>query len=347
VLRAAWRREPYVFFHRHNHPSIWKALRDEARRFQPDVFYCDHLDSFLYRTACPGAALLVDLHNVYSTLASRTADEHSSRLTRLYLRREARLLAAIEGQAARHADALLTVSEADAAHLRSLGARSISVVPNGVDCEAYTDLPTGRGEGPPTILYVGSMAWQPNVQAAIYLAREALPQIRTAVPAARLVIVGRDPTVEVRALAHLPGVEIAGGVPDVRPYLRQAHLLAVPLESGGGTRLKILEAFAAGLPVVSTPVGCEGLRVTAEEHLLMAPRKRFAAAVTALLGDPQRGRELAARARQLVHAEYDWRRIGTSACAAVETAVQSQSGSATGSGNSELLHSVPCGSLPR
>src|SRR5262249_35666471 len=150
----------------------------------------------------------------------------------------------------------------------------------------------------------------PNVTAAIFLAREVFPQVRRRFPDARLQIVGRNPPPEVQSLGALPGVEVTGGVPDVKPYLRGAHLLAVPLEAGGGTRLKILEAFASGLPVGSTPTGCEGLQATHGEHLVIARREQFAEGVLAVLADPAWGSALAARARALAQSRYDWNIMG-------------------------------------
>jgi glycosyltransferase involved in cell wall biosynthesis len=226
----------------------------------------------------------------------------------------------MEERAARSVEVLCAVSEAEGMHFQALGGRAVYVVPNGVDCQAYAALPTGRASGQPLLLYIGTMSWGPNVSAARFLARAVLPQVRQAFPDAGLRIVGKDPTAEVRALAALPGVEVTGGVPDVIQHLREAALLAVPLDSGGGTRLKILEAFAAGLPVVSTPVGCEGLRVIHGQHLWVAPRDAFAAGVCTVLGDDSLAGHLAEKGRALARAAYDWRRIGAVACAAVEAA---------------------------
>jgi glycosyltransferase involved in cell wall biosynthesis len=321
ALRAAAassRGEPYVLYRRHDRPEIRAALRLELDRESPDLLYLDHLDSLVFRRLAPSTPAIVDLHNVYSKLARRTADERSSPWSRQYLRREARLLERVERRAAKTADRLTVVSEEDSRHFRMLGATAIEVVPNGVDCAAYRGLPTGRAAREPTILYVGAMSWGPNVSAAVYLAEAVLPLVRDRVPGTRLRIVGRDPAPSVRSLGRLPGVEVTGAVPDVTPHLRAANVLAVPLEAGGGTRLKILEAFAAGLPVVSTPVGCEGLGADDGEHLVIADRDGFAEAVVALLRDETLGRRLAARARDLSWRRFDWGTIGDAACDAVE-----------------------------
>src|SRR5207302_6064687 len=129
---------------------------------------------------------------------------------------------------------------------------------------------------------------------------EVLPAVRRRVPGARLTIVGKGPSPELLALASADDhVHVAGHVPDVAPYFRTADVLAVPLEAGGGTRLKILEAFAAGLPVVGTPVGCEGITADDGVHLVVAERRDCAEAVAELMLDPSRRRALASRATQL------------------------------------------------
>jgi glycosyltransferase involved in cell wall biosynthesis len=165
------------------------------------------------------------------------------------------------------------------------------------------------------------MSWEPNAKAAIYLAEQVLPRIRMEFPDCRLRIVGRDPTSEVQALTAHPGVEVAGRVPDMVPHLAEAHCLAVPLEAGGGTRLKILEAFAAGLPVVSTPVGCEGIDAAPGAHLIVADRDDFANGVCRLLRDPGLSARLAVSARALALARYDWGAVGEAACQAATDAL--------------------------
>jgi glycosyltransferase involved in cell wall biosynthesis len=329
VAGAAVRGEPYVFYRRHDRAAVRQALREELRRQPPDLVYLDHLDSLVFRPLLPRVPVVIDLHNIYSVLIRRTAEEQRPALRRLYLQREARLLEGVEEAVGRTADACLTVSAQDAEYFRGRGAEHVFVVPNGVDCSTYDRLPLGRRDGPPVFIYVGALTWPPNIHAVQFLAREVLPPVRQEIPTAVFRIVGRNPPAEVTALGELPGVEVAANVPDIIPPLREAHLLAVPLEAGGGTRLKILEAFAAGLPVVSTPIGCEGLDVVDGTHLVIVPREQFARAIVALLRDPARGEALAERARALARATYDWGMVGEAACAAVaDTVARFHSGSA-------------------
>ncbi len=317
MAKAAVLGQPYVMFQRHDWRPIQQALREAIETERPDVLYMDHLDSFVYSHLAPhGTCLAIDLHNVYSLIAARTAQESSS-MRRVYLNREARLLQVMEAECARRCDVLTAVSTEEAEYFRRLGNEHVHVVPNGVDCQHYAELPEGRDGGVPTILYLGAMSWRPNVSAAQFLAAEVLPSVRDVVPDAVLRIVGRDPVPEVLALRRLPGVTVTGAVESVMPYLAEAHVLAVPLESGGGTRLKILEAFAAGLPVVSTPVGAEGIDAQPGVHFLQADRPQFARAIAGALSERGTLQRVPSAARRLVLEKYDWRAVGERAIDAI------------------------------
>ena len=320
VLRAAFDQEPYVLYARHRRTNVLETLQMEVASRPPAVLYLDHLDSLVYADAFPGIPLVIDMHNVYSRLVARLAGE-SGAIRRRYLERESALLERMERRAVSVAHTVLAVSAEEAHYFRQLGARRAVVVPNGVDCDRLERLPIGNREGAPTLLFVGSLSWPSNVHAVRFLATEVLPSVRKSIPNARLVVVGRDPGPDVMSLAR-PGsnVEVAGNVEDVAPYYRAAHVLTVPLLSGGGTRLKILEAFAAGVPVVSTPVGCEGIEAIPGSHLAVAEITDFAAAVARLVEQPHKARVLAVRARTLAREKYDWSVVGRSAVAAVAAA---------------------------
>jgi len=318
ALRAAVSGRPYVFYHRHDWHAVRLELERQARIERPDVLYLDHLDSFVYRSALPDTPAVGDLHNVYSTLAARAAIEQRFWPMRTYLTREARLLLDRERDAAATSDALLVTSDEDRCFFESLGGPDVTLVPNGVDCAAYADLPVGRLSDAVNILYLGAMSWAPNAAAACFLARDVMPRIRAVRSDVRLQIVGRGAPREVQQLAQCDGVDVLGEVPSVRPHLLNATVLAVPLEAGGGTRLKIVEAFAAGLPVVSTAIGCEGLRVIHDQHLLIASRAMFVDALLETLRNRSAAADRAERARTLVCRSYDWGAIGEAACAAVE-----------------------------
>src|SRR5262249_15464805 len=145
----------------------------------------------------------------------------------------------------------------------------VDVVENGIEPQFYASV--GGARDPRRLLFLGSLEWRPNLDAITMLLDRVLPAVRAREPATTVSIVGRNPP---RALAQrvreTAGVDLHANVPDVRPYLGQSGLMVVPLRIAGGSRLKILEALAIGLPVVSTRIGAEGLRLRAGEHLSVA-----------------------------------------------------------------------------
>jgi polysaccharide biosynthesis protein PslH len=312
---AQWYRAPYSMYFRHLRTQLkrrWNALIVEQR---PDFVWLDHIDSFLYlpEKMPTGSRVVIDLHNIYSLILRRLAEESGNRLRRTALSVEANRMARIERELCRRVDAIVAVSHAEADYYRDLGAKRVHVAPNGVDCIGIQHAERPALEDAPVILFVGAMDWQPNISAAISLAKEIFPTIRQTWPRARLNLVGKNPIEAVSQLNELEGVTVTGTVPSMTPYLLEASVFAVPLDSGGGTRLKILEAFAAGVPVVSTPVGAEGIEVSDGVHLRLASRESMASVVLDLLRE-QQGKQLAAAARKLVEERYDWRSIGRHAC---------------------------------
>jgi glycosyltransferase involved in cell wall biosynthesis len=299
--------DAFVCYRRHHSAQMRAAVSDAITELQPSVIYLDHLDSFGFADLATGRPTIIDLHNVYSTLVERAAAETDS-IRRIYLRREARLLAQTEQVAVRACDLTFTVSQEDRRHFCAIGAKRTILVPNGVDCAAYSNLPQVDPMRPATLLFIGALSWPPNEVAVHFLVRELLPHVRRQVPDVVLQIVGRSPSPAVLRYRQLEGVTIANNVPDVRPYLAAAHLSVVPLTAGGGSRLKILEAFAAGVPVLSTPVGCEGLQVIPDIHLRIAELPLLADAAVELLRDRDKAEAMARSARTLAET-YDWTAI--------------------------------------
>ena len=218
---------------------------------------------------------------------------------------EARLMLAYEARAAAAADSCSVVSAADRA---MPGLERAAVVPNGVDVDAFPFAPPR--ERPPLLVFFGNLGYFHNVEPARFLAERVLPLVRAEVPAARLLLVGARPAPAVRRLAELEGVELAADVPEMAAELSRAAVAVLPSFSGSGIKNKILEAFCAGLPVVSNGLGVQGVDgALAGEHYLAAEGEaELAAAVTALLGDPARGAALAGAAHELILARYTWER---------------------------------------
>lgn len=188
----------------------------------------------------------------------------------------------------------------------------IRVVANGVD-ETYfsRDLFPRQPEPQPTLLFCGAMDYTPNVDAIDWYFEACDPLVRRAVPERRVWIVGKNPAASVQRWGTLPGVEITGGVPDVRPYYQKAWGQLVPLRIGGGTRLKIVESLAIGCPVISTSIGAQGLHLEHDRHLLLADTpEKMAQEVVRFLQDAALRDRLAEAGRQQVLACYTWERLG-------------------------------------
>ncbi|MCX6901547.1 MAG: glycosyltransferase family 4 protein [Verrucomicrobia bacterium] len=180
-----------------------------------------------------------------------------------------------------------------------------AVVPNGIDCALYE--PDPMGTEPESAAFIGWLACYTNDNAVQWFCREVLPAVLRDAPRFRFIAAGKDPTPAAQRLAG-PNVEIQGTLARPQDLLKRAGIVVVPLLEGGGTRFKILEAFAAGKAVVSTSKGCEGLAVAHERDILIADDPAgFAAAVVRLLRDENLRRRLAATGRRLVEQVYDWR----------------------------------------
>jgi glycosyltransferase involved in cell wall biosynthesis len=298
----------------YSHYSLWSprmaaALDGLLSGCRFDVVQIEFGDLAGSYTVPPGPLRVLDEHNVEYRFMERLERQERSRLRRLYYRLEARKLRTDELAACRRADAILTTSDVDRATLvPDVEATPIRVVPNGVDTTFFTPGPAVNG--PPRLVFTGAIDYQPNTDAVLHFCAEIWPLVRRSAPEATLAIVGKDPPLAVRALAG-DGVTVTGTVPDVRPWMRSATAFVVPLRSGGGTRLKILEALASGRAVVSTSLGCEGLEVTAGHDILVADEPAaFAEAVLRCARDPELRARLGAAGRTLVERRYRWEAIG-------------------------------------
>lgn len=212
----------------------------------------------------------------------------------------------------RRADRLVAMSEEDRLWIQRLVPDAhVSVVANGIDVE-YFKHTSGAKYLSPTVLFVGNYKWLPNVDAATYLVRRVWPLIHAAVPNAKLHIVGRNPTGEIRALGKHEGVQVVGEVDDIRQPLSKAHVMLVPIRNGRGTRYKILESMAAGLPVVSTSLGIEGINADNGIHALVRDTaEELAKATVQLLTRRDLAKKLSKNAQSLVTTSFNWGKISS------------------------------------
>lgn len=248
-------------------------------------------------------------HNVEHLIWKRLAAIETRPHRRSLLELEWRKMRRAEARACARARLTLAVSGTDRDILAALApGAAFGIVPTGVDTARFA--PAGAPGEPDRLVFVGSMDWLPNEDAALYFIDAILPRVRRQAPRARLVVVGRNPSPRLRGAAAAAGVTVTGTVEDVRPHLASAAVCVVPLRVGGGTRLKIFEALAMGKAVVSTTIGAEGLPLEPGTHYVRADDPdRFAAEVVALLRDPERRRSLGDAGCRLVRERYSWPQV--------------------------------------
>jgi glycosyltransferase involved in cell wall biosynthesis len=291
----------------HSSEPMRLALRDLAARCTPDLWqfewapYLDLLDA-----SVPGPRLVI-AHNVDTLIWQRYYENARGLLKRAFLKQQWRKFERFERVAFQRADRVVAVTDADAQLIRArFGQHAVDVVDNGIDREFFEETPPARRD-PRSILFLGALDWRPNLDAIDLLVGRIFPQVRAAEPDARLLIVGRNPPAGLVERARGEGgVKLHANVADVRPFLASSGVMAVPLRIGGGSRLKILEALACGLPVVSTRVGAEGLCLTAGTDYVEAEADAMAEALVRAIREPESMQAQAQHGRRLVLESYDW-----------------------------------------
>jgi glycosyltransferase involved in cell wall biosynthesis len=256
-----------------------------------------------------GGRSWIDFHNLDSQIWERVSRTGPSEVARRFAALQAPRVRALEARLVANADGFSCVSDLDAGFLARLASRTRPfVVPNGVDLDRYRF--RDKAGGGKTVLFVGDLSWPPNADAVRWFRREVWPHVRRERPDARAEILGREPPQDLLAQSA-EDFRLLGEGHDTRPHWERAAVAVVPLAAGGGTRLKILEAAACGVPVVSTRVGAEGLALEPERDLVIADDpEAFARAVAALLADPSRRASIARSARARVEGLYAWPAIG-------------------------------------
>lgn len=307
-LRSVITRRAYTWYS-YESRDYRDRLRELVAERDFDIVQIDSLDLAAYLPELDGLPVVCVHHNVESTLMHRRAQIQPSGWRRAYLHFQARLLARLEKEWCERVDLNVTVSDADriALHLQAPHGR-YTTVPNGVDIDQFQPA-KAREEG---IVSTGGLNWFPNADALEHFTQDILPRIRERRPNTRVRWVGRAEDEERQRLWADERIELTGYVDDVRPYVQEGACFIVPLRVGGGTRLKILDAWAMGKAVVSTSVGCEGLvAVDGANILIRDDPAEFAEAVVQVLRDKALRERLGAAARRTVEERYSWDVIGT------------------------------------
>lgn len=297
--------------------GMYAKVQELAATGEFDAIHADQLWMAPYAQAAGEAVgatkprLVLDQHNAVYLIPQRLAENGENQIRRMILRREARIMRRYEVETCRRFDAVVWVTEEDRAAVGSTDAPDgpvNHVIPICVDPSETSVVP--RVEQPHRVTFLGGLHWPPNAAGIVWFAREVWPRVRATCPDAVLTVIGKSPPAD---LATRDGIDVTGFVDDPVPFLRETAVFIVPLHAGGGMRVKILDAWAWGLPVVSTTIGAEGIAYHEGENLLIADEpEQLAAAVGDVLTCPELSRVLAIGGRKAVAADYDWRRMYSS-----------------------------------
>jgi len=255
------------------------------------------------------AKKILSMHNIESLRFERELQLSQWGKRRMVLLGDHLFFRAWEKMALQQFDGIIAVSDAERSWIqRHAPGAAVELVPNGVDTEYFSPASPIASESAPYIVFTGAMDYPPNVDAAGWFCNEILPALRRKIPRLGYKIVGKNPHPQILELGKRNGVQVTGTVADIRCYIAGALALVVPLRSGGGTRLKILEAMAMARPVISTSVGAEGLEVSPGTDILIADdADQFVNHIDLLLKSPEVSNHLGRAGRRLVMEKYDWR----------------------------------------
>jgi glycosyltransferase involved in cell wall biosynthesis len=313
LVQSLFARQPFLII-RDQVPAMTDRIQQLVREESFDVIHADQLWMAQYalaaRTVSARPKLILDQHNAVHLIPQRLADGEANLVKQRFLAREADVLAVYEPEVCRRFDHVVWVTEEDRQAVAALstatanGQAPSTVIP--ICADPAQTRPVGREANQRRITFLGGLHWPPNAQGVLWFAREVLPQIRAEIPEAVLTVIGKSPPAGLAGA----GIEITGYVTDLRPYLAETAVFIVPLHAGGGMRVKILDAWSWGLPVVSTTIGAEGIDTQHGQDILMADTAQaFAQAVIRLLKDPTLAQQLGQNGRQAVAQKYDWRVI--------------------------------------
>jgi len=322
ALKGLMSGEPYDFLWLRS-PEMKSKIESTVRNVMPDVVHFDALGLAQYLPLIGSAATVLTHHDVESAKIRLRALKTSNPLLRAYFNFEADKLAAFERKWCLQFGVNAVVSDEEGRELLIAcpGVR-VRVVPNGVDTKYFAPRPDPSNC---KILFCGSMDMHPNQEAIRYFLDKVWPRLLTQCPDAELCVVGRRPPDWLRQVGETDRrVTITGFVDDVRPYFQKASLCICPILSGGGTRLKILDSLAMGVPVVATKFAASGLLLEHDKHLLLADtEEQFAEHTRRLLEDPSLRSRLVSAGAERVDQLYSWTVVGQSLLDCYELACRS------------------------
>lgn len=298
------------------------TLRQWVADGEYDLVHFDTISLMPYLPLVGNVPTMLDHHNIESHMLWRRAENEPRRLLRWYFRREAAKLEMYEREQCSAVNLNITCSDVDSNRLREIVPDTpVVTVPNGVDVEYFRKGTIEQVSG--RLIFVGTLSWYPNAEAVRFIANEVWPLLMEQLPDTSVDIIGANPPAELEKLAaQNPRFRVLGFVDDIRPNMDQAEIYVCPITDGGGTKLKVLDAFAMGKAVIANPVACEGIDVEDGETVCFAETaQQFVDAILALRGDDGRRALMGEKARKLAEDRYAYRAIGDYLASLVEACV--------------------------
>ena len=309
LIQSLLTQQPFLII-RDQMPAMTHKLQQLIKSEPFDAIHADQLWMAQYalvaKTTLPKARLILDQHNAVHLIPKRLADDETQPLKKRFLAREARLLTRYESDICHRFDHVVWVTQEDRRAVAAWskpanGQTPSTVIPICAD-PAHVQ-PIARSGHGRRITFLGGLHWPPNAQGILWFAKQVFPQIRAEIPEAILTVIGKSPPSGLEG----EGVEVTGYVVDPMPYLSETAAFIVPLHAGGGMRVKILDAWSWGLPIISTTIGAEGIEIEPEQNILIADTPQtFAQAIIQVLQNSTLAEKLRQNGRQTVLEKYNW-----------------------------------------
>jgi len=296
-------------------PAMTDKIRQLVSSEPFDAIHVDQLWMAQYaliaaQSAVSRPKLILDQHNAVHLIPQRLVDGERNPVKQRLMAREARLLTRYEAEICRRFDHVVWVTEEDRLAVAALskantnGQMPSTVIPICADPAQIEPVIAAPNKN--RITFLGGLHWPPNAQGIVWFANHVFPQVRAEIPEAALTVIGKSPPAGLDG----DGIEVTGYVDDLKSYLGETAVFIVPLHAGGGMRVKILDAWSWGLPVVSTTVGAEGMAIHHEKNILIADTApTFAEATVRVLKDSALAQHLGQNGRQTIMEEYNWQTI--------------------------------------
>jgi len=289
-----------------------------------NLIHFDTISLIPYLKYVTDKPVVLDHHNIESHMLLRRADNEKNSLKQWYFKQEGRRLEAVEKRVCPQFSLNITCSKIDQDRLIELTGNSrVEEVPNGVDTDYFQ--PDESIEQQQSLIFVGTLSWYPNIEAIRFIAYELWPRIKATIPDVTIDIIGANPPQDIKQVGESDvRFHVHGFVDDVRPYMDKAAVYVCPISDGGGTKLKILDAFAMGKAVVAHPIACEGIHAIEGKHVLFAENAdQYLHHIREFLDDEALRYRLGRNARQLIEQEYAYHQIGENLSALYEKCVHS------------------------